>query len=76
MSQDSQNAVSAIRRYYQADIDAMVRLMKTEGGSLKGCVAELRALAGYVSAKADGLQNTWASTLPDAGGETRGENRA
>lgn len=56
-------AVTAIRKFYEEEIESMIRQMKIEGGSLDECSRELRLLADFVRSKAEELQGQWPDLL-------------
>ena len=41
MSSENRELIAGLRRYYEEEIEMMVRQMKIEGGTLFDCVAEL-----------------------------------
>ena len=65
MASESRKFVSGFRKYYQEEIEAMIRLMKIEGGTLDDCIAELRILAEFVQSQADALTDAWPDLLKD-----------
>lgn len=58
-------AVAAIRKFYEEEIESMIRQMKVEGGSLDECSRELRLLADFIRSKAEGLEDEWPDLLKD-----------
>ena len=65
MASESRILVSGFRKYYQEEIEAMIRMMKIEGGTLDDCIAELRILADFVRSQADSLTDAWPDLLKD-----------
>jgi hypothetical protein len=56
---------AAFRKYYQEEIESMIRQMKIEGGTRDDCIAELNILAGFIRSQADGLTDAWPTLLKD-----------
>ena len=77
MPNENRKFVVALRRYHEGEIEAMVRIMKIEGGTLEDCIAELRLLAEFICSQADGLTDAWPSLLKDTPCEDweRGQNK-
>jgi hypothetical protein len=65
MASETRQAVSGIRKYYKAEIESMIRMMKIEGGTLDDCITELRLMADFVRSQADGLTDAWPELLRD-----------
>ena len=61
MASDSRKYIAGIRKYYQQEIETMIRQMKIEGGTLDECVAELKLLAEFIRSQADVLEDGWAN---------------
>jgi len=57
--------VAAFRKYYQEEIESMIRQMKIEGGTLDDCIAELNILADFIHSQADELTDAWPTLLKD-----------
>ena len=76
MPSESRKSVAALRHYYEKEIEAMVRQMKVEGGTMEDCIAELRLLAEFVRSQADALTDAWPSLLQETSYEDweRGQN--
>jgi len=78
MASDSRKYIAGIRKYYQQEIETMIRQMKIEGGTLDECMAELKLLAEFIRSQADVLEDGWANlrhgtcyeTLEQGEGET------
>ena len=51
--------------HYEGEIEAMIRQIKIDGGTLDDCIAELRILADFVQSQADALTDAWPSLLKD-----------
>lgn len=64
-SSENRELIAGLRRYYEEEIEMMVREMKIEGGTLVDCVAELRKLAEFISSQADGLSDAWPNLLQE-----------
>ena len=56
---------AAFRKYYQQEIESMIRQMKIEGATLDDCVAELNILADFIHSQADALTDAWPTLLKD-----------
>jgi hypothetical protein len=56
---------AAFRKYYQEEIESMIRQMKIEGGTLDDCIAELNILANFIHSQADTLRDAWPTLLKD-----------
>jgi hypothetical protein len=65
MANEKREYVAGYRKYYEDEIEAMIRLMKIEGGSLDDCIAELNLLADFVRSQTDGLKDVWPTLLKD-----------
>jgi hypothetical protein len=66
MTNGSRKYLAGLRKYYQDEIETMIRQMKTEGGTLDDCLAELRLLAEFVHSQADTLKDGWPNLLQAA----------
>lgn len=66
MANESRITVAAaFRKYYQGEIESMIRQMKIEGATPDDCVAELNILANFVQSQADTLKDAWPTLLKD-----------
>jgi hypothetical protein len=65
MTMVSRQLTEAHRVYYEEEIERMICRMKIEGGTLEDCTRELRLLADFVRAQADGLAAAWPELLSD-----------
>jgi hypothetical protein len=65
MASENRISVAGLRKYYQEEIETMIRLMKIEGGILEDCIAELNILADFVRSQADTLTDAWPNLLKD-----------
>ena len=65
MASESRRFVAGFRKYYEVEIETMIRQMKIQGGTLDDCIAELRILAGFVQSQADALTDAWPDLLKD-----------
>jgi hypothetical protein len=65
MANEKRKSVVGLRKYYEGEIEAMIRQMKIEGGTLGDCMAEVNLLADFVRSQADGLKGTWPTLLKD-----------
>jgi hypothetical protein len=65
MASESRILVSGFRKYYEVEIEAMIRQMRIQGGTLDDCIAELRILANFVQSQADALTDAWPDLLKD-----------
>ncbi len=65
MTMDSRQLTEAHRVYYEEEIERMTCRMKIEGGTLEDCTRELRLLADFVRAQAEGLAAAWPELLSD-----------
>lgn len=66
MASETREAVAGLRKYYQEEVESMIRLMKIEGGTLDDCTAELQLLADFVRSHAEGLREAWPDLLRDS----------
>jgi hypothetical protein len=65
MAGEKRPMIAGLRKYYEEEIEGMVRQMKIDGGTLEDCVAELHLLADFVRSQADGLKALWPNLLQD-----------
>ncbi len=65
MASKSRITVAAFRKYYQEEIESMIRQIKIEGGTLDDCIAELNILADFIRSQADALTDVWPTLLKD-----------
>jgi hypothetical protein len=65
MASESRITVAGFRKYYQGEIETMIRQMKIEGGTLDDCIAELNILADFIHSQADALTDAWPTLLKD-----------
>ena len=57
--------IAGLRKYFEEEIEGMVRRMKVDGGVLDDCVAELHLLADFVRSQAVGLKDLWPTLMLD-----------
>jgi len=69
MANESRNTCVAFRKYYQEELESMIRQMKIGGGTLEDCIAELNILADFLHSQADALPDAWSTLLKDTGCE-------
>ena len=62
---ESRKFVVGFRKYYEKEIEMMIRQMKIQGGTLDDCITELRILANFVRSQADALTDAWPDLLKD-----------
>jgi hypothetical protein len=65
MASETRRFVAGFRKYYEGEIETMIRQMKIEGGALDDCIAELNILADFVHSQANGLADAWPDLLKD-----------
>ena len=65
MANEKRAYVAGHRKFYEDEIEVMIRQMKIEGGTLDDCIAELNLLADFVRCQADGLKVVWPTLLKD-----------
>ena len=65
MANESRNAAAALRKYYQEELESMIRQMKIEGGTLDDCIAELNILADFVRSQVAIIRDAWPTLLKD-----------
>jgi hypothetical protein len=65
MAGEKRPMIAGHRKYYEDEIEGMVRQMKIEGGTLDDCVAELHLVADFVRSQAQGLKDLWPNLLQD-----------
>jgi hypothetical protein len=65
MANEKRAYVAGLRKFYEDEIEVMIRQMKIEGGTLDDCIAELNLLADFVRSQADGLRVVWPTLLKD-----------
>jgi hypothetical protein len=78
MASESRISVAGLRKYYQGEIETMIRQMKIEGGTIDDCIAELNILAEFIHSKAGALTDAWPTLLKGTGYEQweQGQNEA
>ena len=72
MACESRITIAPFRRYYEGEIEAMIRQMKVEGGTLEDCIAELNILANFVRSQAEGVKRCLADSAEAHGMRTMG----
>lgn len=65
MASESRNTAAALRKYFQEELESMIRQMKIEGGTLDDCIAELHILADFVRSQAATIKDAWPTLLKD-----------
>lgn len=65
MASENRISVAGLRKYYGGEIEAMIRQIKIEGGTLNDCIAEVNLLADFVRSQANGLKDLWPTLLND-----------
>jgi hypothetical protein len=71
MAGEKRPMIAGHRKYYEDEIEGMIRQMKIEGGTLDDCVTELRLLANFVRLQAEGLKDLWPNLLQGTYYESR-----
>jgi hypothetical protein len=59
MASESRTNVSGLRKYYQEEIESMIRLMKIEGRTPEDSIADMSILADLVRSQADSFRDAW-----------------